>query len=640
MLHLLTAAVLVLAPPQVPPNSALIVGRVLDQTDNKPISGAVVEITSLAVANGIKPSSENPTRRQMTDGLGRFVFRELPGDVYTVRATVGGTGYSPSGFIWNGSGFRIGAYLDGGYGQRRPGGPLQPLIVAGGQAIPDLVVHLWRGGALNGTVIDDLGEPVVDTVVGAVQVSSDGRLIDGPTVRTDDRGMYRLSALVPGAYIVFVPQTTTAMSAEVAESAKARIAELAAAKNPGAPAPPVPQLTGLRVGDALVNTQSSGLIDGNLMPQRQGDNIFVFQTTFAPSAATLGGAARIELAAGEDRTGVDVSVRPVRAAAVSGTVLADSGPASGVRVHLSPLGATPDAAMFETAVAQTDAQGRFTMPVVPEGNYIATATNAPVAARPPTSTIEHSALDAGGPGAWFRDAVGVGPDGVTGLVFTMKRGYSVRGQVEFAPGTPRPAADALVKTLLALRAVQPRSRADGAGDGAQAYVAADGTFQLIGAPPGRYVLRLLSAPPGLLLRAQSVTFGGREFVELPIDITEDVNNVQVTLGPTLGSVSGRVASTEPGDGAMAVMIFPEDRSLWADARGLTGRFRLVRTSVSGEFAIANVPPGNYFVIAMPDAETTRWPDVAFVTTLLPDATPLRLDAGQSQTLSLTAKVIR
>lgn len=640
MLRLLTVAMLALGLPQVPANSALIVGRVLDQTDGKPVSGAVVEISSLAVVNGAKSVTDNPTRRQMTDGLGRFVFREMPGDVYTVRVTVGGTGYSPSGYIQNGMGFRIGQYLDGGYGQARPGGQLQPLVVAEGQSIPDLVVRLWRGAALNGTVIDDLGEPVVDTVVGAVQVSSDGRLIDGPTVRTDDRGRYRLSALQPGAYIVFVPQTSTAMSADAAESAKQRIAELAAAKTPGAVAPAVPQLTGIRVGNALVNTQSTGLINGNLAPQRQGDNVFVFQTTFAPGATTLDGAAHIALAAGEDREGVDVSVRPVRATSVSGTVFVDGAPASGVRVHLSPLGTTLDASMFETAVAQTDAQGRFTLPVVPEGNYVATAMNSPLAARPPASPIEHSVLDAGGPGAWFSEQIGVGPDEVKGLVFTMKRGYSVRGQIEFAPGTPRPPADALVKIMLGLRSVQPRARADQAGGGAQAYVDADGAFQLIGVPPGRYVLRLLTSPPGVPLRTQSVTFGGREFVELPIEISDDVNNVQVTLGPTLGSVAGRVASVEPGDGAMAVLLFPADRALWPDARGLAARFRLARTSVGGDFAIANVPPGNYLTIALPDADTARWPDVSFVTTLLTEATALRVDPGQNQTVSLVAKVIR
>jgi hypothetical protein len=640
MLRLLTTMLLALALPQVPANSALIVGRVLDQADQKPVGGAVVEIASVAVINGVVPASANPPRRQMTDALGRFVFRELPGDVYTVRVTVGGTGFSPYGYIQNGSGFRIGEYLDGGYGQRRPGGPLQPMVVSDGQTIPDLVVHLWRGAALNGTVIDDLGEPVVDTVVGAVRVSSDGRLIDGPTDRTDDRGMYRFSALEPGRYVVFVPQTTTAMSAASADAAMQRLAELAAAQKPGAPMPPVSQLTGFRVGDALVTSSSSGFINGNMTPRREGDAVFVFETTFHPGTASLASAAAVELAAGEDRQDVDVSVRPVRAAAVTGTVLANGQPASGVRVRLAPSGASPDASMFETAVAQTDALGRFTFPLVPEGNYIARAFNDAAPARPPSTTVVHSAGEAGGPGAWFSEPVGVGPDGVKDLVFTMKPGYTVRGHLEFVGSGAAPSAAVLAKVLISLRSAFPRARADSSGGGAQSLWMDGNRFSAVGLPPGRYLVRVSGFEPGSAWRIESVVAAGRESNDIAIDVAEDLDDVRVVLTDTPASVSGRVTTADPGDGATVVLLFPADRSLWPDARALTRRFRMARTSASGDFAMTDVPPGEYLSVAMPDADAANWPDVGLLNRLLPEATSVRVDPRQRQTLALTAKVIR
>lgn len=46
MLRLTTFALLALMAQQPSPNTALIVGRVVDQTDGKPISGAVVEISA------------------------------------------------------------------------------------------------------------------------------------------------------------------------------------------------------------------------------------------------------------------------------------------------------------------------------------------------------------------------------------------------------------------------------------------------------------------------------------------------------------------------------------------------------------------------------------------------------------------
>ncbi|TAK17181.1 MAG: hypothetical protein EPO35_03640 [Acidobacteria bacterium] len=638
MLRLTTLVLLAASLQQTPANTAIIVGRVVDQADGRPIPGALVDLASEAAVNGATPTAATQPRRQMTDSLGRYVFRELAAGVYQLRVTVGGNGFSPNGFIQNGFGFTIGAYLEGGYGQRRPGGPTQPLLIADGQSIPDLVVRLWKSAAISGLVLDDLGEPVIDTVVGAVQMSSDGRLINGPTVRTDDRGMYRLSGLAPGRYIVFVPQTLTSMSSESADMAMQKIVELRAAQNPGAPVAPVAELTGFRVGGTLVKTASAGLIDGNLVPRRDGDSLFVFQTTFHPAAVTLTAAAPVEVAAGDDRTGIDVSVQPVRATAVSGTIFAGGTPASGARLRLVPAGVSSDMALFDTAVTQTDALGRFTFPAVPVGNYTLISLTDPVAARPPTSGIVHN--EPGGPGAWLSEAIGVGPDGVKDLAFTLKPGLSVRGQVEFVGASPRPTEADLARLTLGLRAARPRARADIAGGGAQAIPTPLGTFAAIGIPPGQYVMQVLSFPPGFPWRIQSVMIGGRDAADLPIDVSEDLSNVRVIFTDQPAAITGRVTSTDPADAAIAVMLFPSDRSLWADARALGRRFRLARSAVSGEFAIPNVPPGEYLIAAVHDVRTANWPDVSFLTTLVPDATALRIAPGQRVSVELTAKGIR
>jgi hypothetical protein len=634
MLRLTTLVLLALMAQQAPTNTALVVGRVLDQTDGKPVAGAMVDIVSEAVLSGAAVSTSVP-RRQMTDSLGRFVFRELAGGSYFVRVSYGGTGFSPNGFISSGLGFTIGAYLDGGYGQRRPGGALQPMLLADGQAVPDLVIQLWRSAAISGTVLDDTGEPVVDTVIGAAQLSSDGRLINGPTVRTDDRGMYRISGLSPGRYVVFVPQTLTAMSVESADDAMRRVAELAAAKDPGKPVVPVPELTGIRVGASLVKTESKGLIDGNIMPRRSGDALFVFQTTFYPSAQTLGSAAPVELAAGDDRSGINVAMQPVRAAAVSGTVLSGGAPAGGVRLRLAPASATADMSLFETAVAQTDGLGRFTFPLVPVGNYTVLSTNDPLPARPASAPIVHSPTGAGGPGAWLRESIGVGPEGVKDLVLTLKPGFTVRGQLEFAGTTPPPPPADIAKITVGLRDAQPRARS-GYGSGAGTASADTGAFNVIGIPPGRYVLRLQTTV-ALPWRIQSVLVGGREVHDIPFDVSEDLNNVRVVFTDRAAGVSGKVTLAEPGDAAAAVLLFPADKSLWPDARAMTRRFRIARTTVTGDFNVVDVPPGDYLAVAVLDVETASWPDLAFLTKLFPGATSVRIGAGERPTLSLTVK---
>jgi hypothetical protein len=172
-----------------------IVGRAVDADAGTPVSGvAIVALGEQQPGPGARPPV------MLTDAQGRLAFRNLAKGSYTLIANVGGNGYSPSGFLVTGTGHQIGAYLNGGFGQRRPNGPLSPIELDEGERIPDAVIRMWRGGAINGRVEDEAGEPVVDAVVSAVPRSSDGKLLTGPTTTTDNRGVYRLGTLTPGEY--------------------------------------------------------------------------------------------------------------------------------------------------------------------------------------------------------------------------------------------------------------------------------------------------------------------------------------------------------------------------------------------------------------------------------------------------------
>src|SRR5262245_16855825 len=82
--------------------SALVLGRVVDATTNQPIANAVVSLGVRA-----QPTSSNV----YTTDAGYFVFRDLPAGSYPLTVVASG-------------------YLSGGFGQRRPGGPTQPLSLA------------------------------------------------------------------------------------------------------------------------------------------------------------------------------------------------------------------------------------------------------------------------------------------------------------------------------------------------------------------------------------------------------------------------------------------------------------------------------------------------------------------------------
>src|SRR5689334_2889809 len=73
--------------------TGIIVGRVVDATAGTPIPSVIVALTGPVLPRGVSV---------LTDNQGRFLFRNVPKGTFTLRATMGGNGYSPGGFIISG----------------------------------------------------------------------------------------------------------------------------------------------------------------------------------------------------------------------------------------------------------------------------------------------------------------------------------------------------------------------------------------------------------------------------------------------------------------------------------------------------------------------------------------------------------
>lgn len=623
------------APPAPAQGTGLIMGRVVDAETEKPLPGVIVEIASDGLMPSAAPAVPNPPRKQLTNAQGRFVFRLLPAAGYTIRATTTGNMPAPNGFIQNSSGFPIGSYLAGGFGQQAPAGPLRQLVLADGQRTATADIKMWRGSVLAGAVTDDAGDPLVDVIVGAARVSSDGRLTNGPTARTDDLGRYRLSALQPGRYVVFVPQMLTISPLAAVERVMNQMQDLLAKQPAGTAMPVIPQLVGVRVGDALYSTMPQGMMTGGVAPRIDGNATLVFPTTFYPSATTLDVDGAVAVKAGEERDGVDVAVRPVRTASVSGTITADGVPApQGLEIHVMP-GGSGDASLFEVARGATDAAGRFTFPAIPIGSYTILAQNSPAPAVPPApGTVMHSVGSIGGPGGWVAQSVTVGPEGVSGLALTMRRGLALRGRVEFDGTSPRPDEGRLKGIRVSVTPSRLRLRSPDAP--AQGGPDASGEFAAVGFPPGRYVLQ--SSPLSGPWVVRSIEVAGKEAAEFPVDITDDVSGVVVTYTDRPTSVTATV-SDAPADGVAAVVLFPADRAVWRDLRPGSTRLRSAPVSTAGNIGFARVLPGDYLAVAVSGAALVDFPDAALLNRLVPLATAVRVAPGQAMTLALQFKQV-
>jgi len=608
----------------VAPSKGLIVGRVLDAVSNAPVASVVVWLAGAPLTSSI---------RVLTDAKGQFLFRNVPPGSFALRATMGGR-VQNSGFSWAGGfGPQVGPYLDGGYGQVRPGGLFQSIDVAADQQIADVVIKLWQGGSIDGTIRDEAGEPLVDVFVAAAKRSSDGRLLNGPSVRTDDRGAYHFGTLVPGDYVIVVPQLQAAVPAATSDTLATETNRPLSSRLANSLAPNF--VGGIAVGSSLIGTTSS--TSGNtLLPVPKTDALHIYQTTFAPSTTSLSAATSIRVGPGEALAGVDVSMHPVRGVAVSGTLADDVGPVSNFGVRLFTREGDTGAIAFDVGYTSTDARGRFTFPLVPPGTYrvacqrFATTAFGPDVVLPPPGPPRTGDRV----GAWADQEIVVGDQDVTEIALHLRPGVEVSGRVEFRGSGRRPPADVLRQVLVFASPFEPPSRSFPIRPFSDRLDAKDG-FAIPYNTPGRHLLTVNDLAGASLL---SVSVGGKSVTERPVLIgPAGLSDVVIELTDRPAEVTGSVRSRSGSpDSNAGVVLFPTDRSRWREFRIGSRMFKNVRASKNGAFSLRPVLPGEYFIAAVADDATAEFPESKFLEALAAVATTVRIGASERPSVTLTS----
>jgi hypothetical protein len=89
-----------------------------------------------------------------------------------------------------------------------------------------------------------------------------------------------------------------------------------------------------------------------------------------------------------------------------------------------------------------------------------------------------------------------------------------------------------------------------------------------------------------------------------------------------------------------VLVFPSDVQTWTSAWVDARRFRSVRVEPTGAFRILALPPGEYYVAAIPDELSRDWQDPAFLDALSRAGSQVTLVEGESRTLNLRIREVR
>jgi hypothetical protein len=588
------------------PADGLIVGRVVDAS-GRAVPGAVVSLVRMMPDERRAPAPRTTAAtadRILTGADGFFVFRDLPLAAFTLTAARPG-------------------YADGAFGRRRPGGPSQALPLTDWEPRREVVIQLWKHGAISGTVTDEIGEPLIRVLIQSfarTEVNGVRRFVPSARATTDDRGVYRMSNLLPGEYVIAATSRQIAIPLPLAQESRDR----------GAPPPtdaalsvtPVPgTASGLQLGDSVYHLP----LDGATPPPPQDDRLWIYPPAFHPDASSAGDAATVKLRSGEERDGIDLQLRPARTVRVSGVL---AGPADMIglrRLRLMPV----EGDVFDAGepVTSTDARGAFLFPAVPAGEYSLKTTTRSTTWRGVPERALH----------WADVPVTVGRDDISELSVTLRPGLIVSGSLVFEGTSPKPGGGSLQRTHIVVE------RAGGGLPGSDATVSASvddvGQFSTAGIAAGAYFVRVTDSPPGWMFK--EATYNGRDLSEYAVDVRDDLAGIALVFTDRWTGLRGIVTSPSgQTDAAALVLLFPADPSRWrTDAPGAR-RMRSARVRATGEFSFTSIPPGEYYLAAIADQDGSDWQDPAVLEAVSRSATRLTINDGDQKTVTLRRKETR
>lgn len=617
---------------QGPRPTAVILGQVVDAATGIPVPEVTVTAAvRMDVAPAARAGGAGNQVRMLTNTDGKFVLRDIP--IGAVQLSTSAPGY-----------------VNGGFGQTRPGGAVQPFMIQKDEKVANATIRIWRTASITGMVLDERGEPRPGITVRAMRrtfLRGQPRLgFQGVALfsQSDDRGIYRISGLTPGDYVVVTPQTQMAMPAATMENAvqgalSGDITALMSAGLEFASSGGAMLNAGVRIGDLMVGTQEG------LMPiPRDDGRLSVYTTRFHPGVDVPSQATVLTLRSGEERSGIDLSLTLVPTVSVSGIVVGPNGPVSsvGVRLRHANESLVPDQSV-DVAATNTRADGSFLMPAVPVGNYILrvlrTPRPGPTAAQlaevPEELKAMMGALAQSGPNdtmtLFAAQPLALERD-VAGVTVALSSGATLSGHIEF-DGTAAPPSQ--VGAQVSLTAVAGEWVVGASAAPTAGRVNPDGTFVTAGYPPGRYLVTVGGrVVPGWFLK--SVTVNGRDaaFEAFELD-GRDLTGVVVTFTDKRTTLSGTVEGAAAANGGAAtVVVFPSAWREWI-ASGMPPQLaRAARTQPTGAFSIVGLPPREFVILAVDNLDAPDMQDPTVFEALARAATTVRLGDGETQTVAL------
>jgi hypothetical protein len=611
VLSVCVAGVLLLAPTVVGRSAELArIAGVVVTTDGtpQPVRRAIVELSGGPLSLSLNAISDDD---------GRFEIADVPAGRFTISASRA-------------------SYVTIAYGASAPGRAGVPLVVEDGQRLTGIRLLLARGAAIAGTVRDADGEPMPGALVRLARRSGVDRVTLPLTAETDDRGGYRLFGLAAGEYFV-----------------------VARAPAPAALYGHLQVASSEEIDRALQELARGGRDRGDLtrpLPMAASERSVAMTPVWYPSATSSEDATPISLRTGDERTGIDITMRLIPVTTLEGAVSLPSEPGgrdwpSNLSVSLYPATVGVVAPVLLESPSRANG-GRFRYGSVTPGTYfvVAQTLSAGMGAQLASTPAMRGAVPPRADYLWATDTVVTSGTDVTGVTLVLAPGLRMRGRIaiESTAGQRRPDVST---ARVGITATWP-----GRGSAANARLAADvqfpiavgpdGSFDLPNLPPATYsfTCTMPSSTPergaggpadqrrGWWLR--SATIEGKDILDEPytLDPSAAVPTVVLTLTDRHSSLSGAFQdATGRATSAITVLVFPTNPAWWGET---SRRVRVQRPGTDGKYSFVDLAPGDYVLAAVTDMEPDAWRDPAFLRSLVDGGVRVTIGEGEQKTQDL------
>ncbi|MDX2268963.1 MAG: carboxypeptidase-like regulatory domain-containing protein [Bryobacter sp.] len=442
-----------------------------------------------------------------------------------------------------------------------------------GAVVGGVELKLVPQGVVTGRVLDEDGEGFGQVQVAVWEWNYSGglaRLLRVGGAETNEVGEFRVANLAPGKYL---------LSAECGG------------------------------GFAMGRARRGGTGGfGGAAPLVSGNETFAYARTYYPGVSELDQAQKISLAAGQELSGVTLNLQKTRVFSLSGNLPSAQ---EGTRyfVNVRPAGDPNSSPMMGGTMARVQ-NGAFTATNLLPGNYELTISEVGED-RKPRMIAQGEAV--------------ITNSNVENVALAPVGTVEIKGRI-------RVEGEATGVNLAQVR-VEPRPRGLGLqvvvnGGNQRQMVEADGSFRYGELIPGTYTLRVEAEKVNHYVKA--VTYNGQDIRVQGLDLRNGGSvKVEVLLSPKVAALNGKVDVPE-GAAAGTLVVVEEPY----DPRKASGRVQRKTVNEDGSFALANLAPGTYRLLAVGEVETKLIYDPEWLAARTSETVTVEVREGETKAVSL------